>query len=142
MSIPAKVFITGAHGFIGRALLQRYQALGAEVVGVDLQGHPGQNIHAADVAQAGAWQRLADGCELVIHTAAVVANSAPAQLYRAVSVGSVRLALEAALQGGASRFVHLSSIAAYGLDFSSERRETDAISLLSGYPYCDAKAAS
>jgi nucleoside-diphosphate-sugar epimerase len=32
--IPAKVFITGANGFIGRALALRLRELGAEVVGV------------------------------------------------------------------------------------------------------------
>lgn len=142
MSTPAKVFITGANGFIGRALLTRFREQGATVVGVDLNANPALGVQAGNVASPGDWQRLAQGCELVIHTAAVVSNAVPAALYRSVSLGSVRLALDAAVAGGASRFLHLSSIAAYGLDFTTDRRETDAISLLSGYPYCDAKAAS
>ena len=36
MQIPAKVFITGANGFIGRAIADRFRALGSGVVGVDL----------------------------------------------------------------------------------------------------------
>ena len=142
MKIPSKVFITGANGFIGRALMDRFRKAGSAVVGVDLSANHELGVYAGNVAVAGEWQQLAKGCELVIHTAAVVSNSAPAELYRQVSLGSVRLALDAAIQGGASRFLHLSSIAAYGLDFTTERKETDAISLLSGYAYCDAKAAS
>lgn len=142
MQIPAKVFITGANGFIGRAIADRFRALGSTVVGVDLNANRELNVHAANVAQPGDWQGLAKGCELVIHTAAVVSNSAPAALYRSVSLGSARLAVQAAVQGDASRFLHLSSIAAYGLDFSTDRVESDDIALLSGFPYCDAKAAS
>jgi nucleoside-diphosphate-sugar epimerase len=142
MQIPAKVFITGANGFIGRAIADRFRALGSGVVGVDLNANRELNVHAANVAQPGDWQALAKGCELVIHTAAVVSNAAPAALYRSVSLGSARLAVQAAAQGDASRFLHLSSIAAYGLDFDSDRTESDDIALLSGFPYCDAKAAS
>lgn len=141
-ALPSRVFITGASGFIGRALQDRFRALGAEVRGVDLRADPARNIVAGNVAAAGAWQRHADGCELVLHTAAVVSNSAPAALYRDVSLGSVRHALDAAVAGGASRFLHLSSIAAYGLDFRGVLDERAPIALLSGYPYCDAKAAS
>jgi 2-alkyl-3-oxoalkanoate reductase len=32
---PKRVFVTGANGFIGRALAQRYRQLGAEVCGID-----------------------------------------------------------------------------------------------------------
>lgn len=142
MTIPAKVFITGANGFIGRAIADRFRALGSTVVGVDLNENRALNVHAGNVAAAGDWQGLAKGCELVIHTAAVVSNSAPAVLYRSVSLGSARLAVQAAVDGDASRFLHLSSIAAYGLDFTTDRVESDDIALLSGFPYCDAKAAS
>jgi nucleoside-diphosphate-sugar epimerase len=37
---PAKVFITGANGFIGRALVRRYRELGSEVGGVDFKADP------------------------------------------------------------------------------------------------------
>lgn len=142
MSTPQKIFVTGANGFIGRAISQRFLQMGIPVVGVDLQANPALNVHAGNVAQAGDWQRLAKGCDLVIHTAAVVSNTATAELYRQVSVGSVRHVINAAIDGDASRVMHLSSIASYGLDFNRTRTETDDICLLSGHPYCDAKAAS
>lgn len=142
MNIPSRVFVTGANGFIGRSLMHRFRELGSAVCGMDLRADPAWNVVAGDISLPGTWQDAAKGCELVIHTAAVVSNSAPADLYRRVSVGSVRHVVDAAIRGNASRVVHLSSIAAYGLDFTSERNETSDISLLSGFPYCDAKAAS
>ncbi|WP_374590352.1 NAD-dependent epimerase/dehydratase family protein [Aquabacterium sp.] len=142
MSAPRKICITGANGFIGRALMVRYQLLGSEVCGIDLHADPSRQVCAGNVAQPGSWQRQARGCDLVVHAAAVVSNSAPAHLYQSVSVGSVRHVLDAAMQGGASRFVHISSIAAYGLDFTTTRNESSPIVTLSGHPYCDAKAAS
>ncbi|RYZ97859.1 MAG: NAD(P)-dependent oxidoreductase, partial [Moraxellaceae bacterium] len=142
MAIPQKVMITGANGFIGRAIAQRFLELGSSVVGVDLQANPAMNVYSGNVAVAGEWQKLAKGCDLVIHTAAVVSNTASAELYREVSVGSVRKVIEAAIYGDASRVLHFSSIAAYGLDFATQRTETDDICLLTGHPYCDAKAAS
>lgn len=142
MGIPSRVFVTGASGFIGRALVGRFAELGSAVAGVDLQADPARNVVAGDVSQPGDWQHHAAGSELVVHTAAVVSNNAPAEMYRRVSVGSVRHVVDAAINAGAARLTHLSSIAAYGLDFATTRDETSDISVLSGYPYCDAKAAS
>jgi nucleoside-diphosphate-sugar epimerase len=140
--LPATAFITGANGFIGRALFQYLQAAGIAVRGMDLMADPARNVVAGDIAAQGDWQRHVSGCELFIHTAAVVSNTAPALDYQRISIGGTRHALDAAIRGGSSRFVQLSSIAAYGLDFTTERDETAPISTLSGYPYCDAKAAS
>ncbi len=142
MQWPGKVFITGANGFIGRALMTHFRASGAQVCGVDQVPDPEWNVVAGDIARSGEWQKQAWGCDLVIHTAAVVSNTAAADLYRAVSIAGVRQVVDAAVRGGVERMVHLSSITAYGLDFSSDRDETAPITALSNCPYCDAKAAS
>ncbi len=122
--------------------MARFAELGSEVAGVDITPDPTRNVVGGDVGAPGAWQQQARGSELVIHTAAVVSNNAATELYRRVSVGSVRHVIDAAIAGGASRLTHVSSIAAYGLDFTTTRDETNDISVLSGFPYCDAKAAS
>lgn len=142
MRTPQKILVTGAGGFIGRAVTERFLQMGSHVIGVDLQANHTLNIHSGNVAQAGDWQTLAKGCDLVIHTAAVVSNTATAEMYRQVSVGSLRHVVDAAVRSDASRVIHFSSIAAYGLDFDHTRTEQDDICLLTGYPYCDAKAAS
>jgi nucleoside-diphosphate-sugar epimerase len=141
-ALPARIFVTGASGFIGRALVERCRALGAIVRGMDRVADPARDVVAGDVSRDGDWQLHARGCELFLHTAAVVSNTAPAAAYRAVTIGGTRRALDAAVAGGCRRFVHLSSIAAYGMDFPDGVAESHPVTALSGLPYCDAKAAS
>jgi nucleoside-diphosphate-sugar epimerase len=140
--LPARVFVTGAAGFVGRALLARYRELGAEVRGMDVRADPDWNVVAGDLGESGAWQKHADGCDLVIHTAAVVSNVAPPERYRRISVAGVRRALDAAVSGGARRFLHVSSVGAYGWHRPPDADEKTPITVLSGNAYQDAKAAS
>src|ERR1700704_624111 len=104
-----RVFITGASGFIGRALYERYVADGHEVVGCDLVADPGRGVVAGDVAEAGAWQDHAAGCELVIHTAATVSFrlERPEEFWRANVLGTANV-VAAAERAGAERLVHFS----------------------------------
>lgn len=139
--IPARVFVTGANGFIGRAVATRYRELGAEVRGVDVAADAAFDVVAGDVGADGPWQAHARGCELVVHTAAVVSNVAPPELYRRISVGGVRKALDAAVAGGARRFLHISSCGAYGWHRPPDADERCPITVLSGNAYQDAKAA-
>src|SRR3979411_248411 len=113
-----RVFITGACGFIGRALYDRYRADGHEVLGGDLVADPQRSIVAGDVAEAGVWQEHVSGCELVIHTAATVSLrlERPEAVWRANVLGTAN-ALAAAERGGAERFLHFSSVTVFGFEF-------------------------
>lgn len=136
-----KVFVTGALGFVGRALLARYGELGAETVGLDLNADRAIGVVAGDVSQPEAWQAHIAGCDLVIHTAAVVTNNVTrAEAWR-VNVLGTRRVLDAAIQAGAQRFVHLSSLAAmrYILE---DRADEIAPVMPTGNPYVDTKIAS
>jgi nucleoside-diphosphate-sugar epimerase len=137
-----RVFITGASGFIGRALAERYRSEGHEVAGVDLVADPGNDVVAGDVGHAGPWQDHAAGADLVIHTAAVVSFrlTDKAGTWRANVLGT-RNALEAAERGGAKRFVHFSSITVFGFDFPDGVTERDPVRL-TGVPYPDTKIAA
>ncbi len=109
--------MTGALGFIGRALCQRFRAAGAEVHGVDLTAAPELGVVAGDVSEAGDWQQHAEGCDLFVHTAAIISMRDDfAPVWRANVMGT-RRALDAARAGGAGRFLHLSSIVAFSFDF-------------------------
>jgi nucleoside-diphosphate-sugar epimerase len=139
--IPSKVFVTGARGFIGHALMRRYRDLGAEVCGVDVGADEEWNVVAGDIGESGAWQEHAQGCDLVINTAAVVSNTAPQELYWKISVNGVRKVIDAAVAGGASRFVQISSCAAFAGATQPRVDETWPIPAGTGRPYVDAKAA-
>lgn len=139
---PKNVFITGANGFIGRSLLQRYLQLGCEVRGMDLKADPSVNVVAGDLTKPDSWKQHAQGCDLFINTAAVVSLAAEWETYRAISVEGVRHALDAAIAGGAERFVHFSSIAAMGPDYPPGADETAPVVIGDTYLYGVAKGAS
>lgn len=110
------VFVTGALGFIGRAIVDRYRDAGLAVRGVDTRPDPAGVIVAGDVRVPGPWQEHVAGCDLVIHTAAVVSNVAQPAMAWEVNVCGTRHVLDAAVAGGVTRFVHFSSAAVYGHD--------------------------
>lgn len=137
-----RVFITGASGFIGRALFERYTAGGHDVRGCDLAADPDRNIVAGDVGVRGPWQDHAAGCDLVIHTAATVSLrlERPDEVWRANVLGTAH-AIDAAARGGAARFVHFSSVTAFGFDFPDGVDERYPVHN-SYVPYPDTKIAS
>lgn len=136
------VFITGAAGFIGRTIADRFRRAGAEVRGVDLHADPANGIVAGDTAEAGDWIDHAAGCRLVVHTAAIVNNSAPLQRCWEVNVLGTRHAIEAGIRGGADRVIHLSSVRAFSdLDFPDGVDETHPVRP-DGHRYVDTKVAS
>ncbi|MFN8114294.1 MAG: NAD-dependent epimerase/dehydratase family protein [Solirubrobacterales bacterium] len=108
------VLITGAAGFIGRTLADRLRADGATVRGVDFGADPEREIVAGDIAARGAWQDAATGCDTVIHTAAIVSNAASIDDAWRANVLGTRNVLDAAVAAGARRFVHFSSVRAFG----------------------------
>jgi nucleoside-diphosphate-sugar epimerase len=139
---PSRVFITGASGFIGAALADRFAALGAEVRGVDVRSDPARAIIAGDIAQAGDWQAYVAGCDLVIHTAAIVSmrGSDPGAVWRTNALGT-RHVLDAARRAGAAGLVHLSSVTVFGFAFPDGVDESYPTQP-NGVPYVDTKIAS
>jgi nucleoside-diphosphate-sugar epimerase len=121
--------------------VERFRALGSEVRGVDLRAGDDPAIAQGDVTAPGAWQRHAGDCEVVVHTAAVVGMYSSAEGYWEGNVLAPRLALDAAVAGGAQRFVHLSSIVVFGFDFEGEVDERTPVRP-NGVHYVDTKIAS
>lgn len=134
------VFVTGASGFLGRAIADRYREAGATVRGVDLVADPARGVVAGDVGAPGEWQAHAAGCDLVVHTAAVVSLQAGslAAVHRANVLGTAH-AYAAARD--ARRFVHLSTVVTFGFDFPDGVDETAPVSV-TGLPYGDTKVAA
>ncbi|TFD49836.1 NAD-dependent epimerase/dehydratase family protein [Cryobacterium frigoriphilum] len=106
-----KVLVTGASGFLGRAVAAELVAAGHTVTcfqrrpsGVaDATDALGSITDAARVAEAVA------GHDAVVHLAAKVSLAGDPAEFEAVNVGGTRTLLAAAADAGASRFVYVSS---------------------------------
>ncbi|RMG89108.1 MAG: NAD-dependent epimerase/dehydratase family protein [Chloroflexi bacterium] len=136
-----KVFITGASGFVGKSLMQQYQTLGVETVGLDIREDIAQGVVSGDVTQPEEWQSHLVGCDLLIHTAAIVTNNVSHARAWQVNVLGTRRVLEAAARAGVKRFVHLSSLAAMRF-IQEDRADETAPVMPTGNPYVDTKIAS
>ena len=135
---PRRVFITGANGFIGRALAQRYRGYGAEVCGVDFSADPAWNVAAGDLREIDRWRAQLAGADLVIHTAAVVSQVAPMRSAWEVNCHATRRLLTACREAGVSRFVQFSSVAAFGFEFPDGVDESYPL-ITNGNSYTDTK---
>ena len=138
--MPSKVFISGALGLIGSALADRYREQGVEVRGVDLRADASNGVVAGDIAEPGAWQDHARGCDLVVNTAAVVGFGGQLDAVWRANVLGTRRMIDAAARGGAERFVQFSSVTTFGFDYPDGVDETYPVRL-TGNPYPDSKIA-
>lgn len=136
-----KIFITGANGFIGRAMAERFRVLGAEVCGVDLAADPACDVVAGDITRPESWAASLEGVDTVIHTAALVGMAFSLEESWRVNVLGTSRVLRAAIDAGVRRFVHFSSIATYGFDFPDGVDETYPVHV-NGDAYTDTKVNS
>lgn len=134
--------MTGALGFIGRAVSDALRAGGAEVRGVDRVADPARGVVAGDTTRPDGWRHHARGCDALVHTAAVVSNAVDAEGQWRVNVLGTRRVVEVACDAGVRRLVHLSSVRAFG-----DRGFPDGVTeehpvRPDGNPYVDTKIAS
>lgn len=117
-----QILLTGANGFVGKALLESFCQQGHQVVAAARQ--PIASVEGArylpirDIDDAQAWQLAARGIDVVVHAAARVhvmrGTGDDLVLYRQVNVsGTLTLAREVAA-AGVKRFVFISSIKVNG----------------------------
>lgn len=119
----SKAFVTGATGFIGSAVVRRLLARGTSVVAFAEPGASLANLDGLDVEiiegnilDPEALKRGMKGCDAVFHLAAIYKLWLPDnKLMYDVNVEGTKNVMFAALDAGAERVVHTSSIAAVGL---------------------------
>ena len=117
------VLVTGATGFVGRALVARLRSDGVPVTASVRQAvteMDGARIaRVADLGPQTDWRAALDGCRAVVHCAARVhvmhdGASDPLATYRVANVeGTLALARQAA-EAGARRFIFISSVKVNG----------------------------
>jgi nucleoside-diphosphate-sugar epimerase len=118
------VAITGATGIFGRALCARLESEPSveRVVGAARRpfdpaayGFHKMEFHPGDVTIPSTLRRAFEGADVVCHLAfTVLDRGMSVETVRRINVDGSRNVFEAAVQAGARRIVHASSVAAYG----------------------------
>ena len=130
----ARVLVTGANGHVGANTVRSLLARGHEVMPVvrqnaDVRSLAGLGLayRYADVMDAEAVRAAAEGCDVIVHTAAVYRTWAkdPEDIV-APSIVGARNIYAAAKAVGAKRVVYTSSVAAVGLSASPDQVRTAA----------------
>ena len=128
----SRVLVTGATGFVGRALCNQLSAIGHTVIPAVRHGSGLPNeVVTGDIGSSTDWRMALAGCDAVVHLAARVhmireAERDPLALYRRTNTeATLNLARQAA-QAGVKRFVFISTIKVNGEGRDAPYRETDA----------------
>jgi len=122
----SKIIVTGASGFVGRVLVARLLADGAQVTAIDhaVQPRPGMEALCGDLTDAALLQRaFAGGCDAVIHLATVPGGAAeqdPVAARRTNVEATMALTEVAARSGQCPKFIFASSIAVFGAPLPAE----------------------
>lgn len=109
-----KVLVTGYGGFLGREITRQLIAAGYRVRGLSRKIYPelvalGVEPYQADASDRQASQRAVEGCEAIIHTAAVAGVWGSWQHYYSINTSATSHLLEAAAKFEVRAFVHCSS---------------------------------
>ncbi len=123
-----RVLITGATGFIGGRLVEFLASLNARIrVATSDFRHCSRvarfpiELVKANLLDHAALVEAVAGCNVVVHLAYKFGGSTRAQMR--ANLDGTRALAEAFLRNGGRRFVHVSSIAAYGAPFDGDLTE-------------------
>lgn len=136
-----KALVTGAHGFVGRHLVEHLAAAGDDVIGVD------RTDGGIDITDAAAVADLVRdvGPTVIYHLAgwADVGGSwaAPVDAFRANAEGTLNV-LSAATEAGVERVLAVSSADVYGIVTPAELPLTEDSPLRPASPYAASKVAA
>jgi dihydroflavonol-4-reductase len=141
-------FVTGANSFLGATLIRHLLASGRQVRGllrsesndILLRDFPIERV-TGDLLQPATYRHALSGCDELYHVAASY-TQVPEQLAQMeeTNAAGTRLVLEAALDAGAARLLHTSTIGVIGQpQDGSLATERDAFNLLDPTPYVRSK---
>jgi UDP-N-acetyl-alpha-D-quinovosamine dehydrogenase len=149
MTRPRRVVVTGAGGFVGAHVVERFGQAGWEVVAVVRAGtspprpRNAVRVHAADLAQPDALRGVLREGDVVVHLAgrAHVMHeraSDPLAAFRAANVAPTEMLCESAARVGVARLVFMSSAKVFGEGRARPYAVTDPTA--PAEPYAQSKA--
>ncbi|MEH6590193.1 MAG: NAD-dependent epimerase/dehydratase family protein [Halioglobus sp.] len=127
-----KCLVTGATGFIGRALCARLEAMGAQYLALSTDGRALPDGHATvavDFASSGVPAELLEGVEIVFHLAGIAHQRAQAERYELINHRATVELAAACAAAGVCKFIFLSSVKAMGLPEDARARTEEQYSL-------------
>lgn len=141
-----KVLVTGVTGFIGRHVARRLvtdcraavRGLVRDPSKAEELGKLGVELVRGDLTDSASLEQAVRGCSVVIHAAAQVSSVPDRKIFERSNITGTENMLRATAEAGVARFVHLSSIAVFGLAPSGEVTDQSPRQH-SGDPYCDTK---
>jgi nucleoside-diphosphate-sugar epimerase len=143
-----RILVTGASGFVGTRLCEHLRlAHDATVRGT--VHDPAHAVRLArldvervnvDLADASSLERALDGCDAVVHCAYGTTGSARTR--RKLTGEATGTLAELARRAGVRRFVHLSSVAVWGLAQQDRELDESVPTTPVGQPYVDGKIES
>jgi uncharacterized protein YbjT (DUF2867 family) len=143
IEVELKVFVSGATGYLGRALVEQLVARGISVTALARPGSasrvpPGARVHEGDALRSESFAAAAAGHFAFVHLTGV-AHPAPWKeaAFRAVDQVSFRASLRAARSAGAGHFIYVSVAhpAPVMRAYQAVRRECEAELEASGLPW-------
>ena len=127
-----KVFVTGGTGFIGGEVVRQLRDRGDEVVCLARSPEKGKAVAAlgcelvaGDLSDEAALRAGMEGCDAVIHAAAMYEVGIPAKqrpAMREANVGGTERVMEAALAAKVPRIVYVSTVGVFGNTHEQGRR--------------------
>jgi dihydroflavonol-4-reductase len=131
-----RVLVTGGAGFIGSSLVRELRQRGAHVVAMLEPGGDRANLDhldveevTADLRDADAVCKAADGCRVVFHVAALYRFWAPdPDAFYDINVTGTQHVIEAARRSGCERLVYTSTVGTLGVHEASNGRPVDETS--------------
>jgi nucleoside-diphosphate-sugar epimerase len=119
--VSRAVLVTGATGLVGSYAVERFAAEGWKVRSLVRDAGParflsdlGSELRSGDVLDERAFLAAAQGCDLIVHSAALVTARAGWEQFRRLNIDGTLNAIGAAEHTGA-RLVQVSSVAVYGM---------------------------
>lgn len=141
----AVVLVTGANGFIGSHVCERFLAEGHRVRALvretsDLAFLAGLDVDrvTGDVTDAASLAPAVLGAEVVVHVAGLASDWGPLSRFLAVNLEGTKNVATAAAAAGVRRLVHVSSASVHGFAGFRDRAE-DGPCPQSPFPYVESK---
>lgn len=143
-----RILVTGASGFVGTRLCEHLRLEHGSVVrgtvhdprkAVQLARLDVERVNV-DLAEPATLERALDGCDAVVHCA--YGTTGTARVRRRLTGEATGTLAELARRAGVRRFVHLSSVAVWGLTPQDRSLDESVPPVPVGHPYVDGKIES